>query len=55
MFEDFLYDEKLWIIILIVLVIIFVLGIQLILIAIILWIIFLLWNKYKIKMPPFDK
>ncbi len=55
MLEDFLYDEKAWVIILIVLAIIFALGIQLILIAIVFWIILLLWNKYKIKMPPFDK
>ena len=55
MLDDIMYDEKFWIIILIVLVFIFILGIQLVLIAIIFWIIFLLWNKYKIKIPPFDK
>ncbi len=55
MFEDILYDDKFWIIILIVLVFIFILGIRFVLIAIILWIIFLWWNKYKNKIPPLDK
>jgi hypothetical protein len=54
MLEDFLYDDKFWVIILIVLVFIFILGIHFVLIAIILWIVFLWWNKYKIKIPPFD-
>ena len=53
--EDFLYDEKFWLIILIVLVIIFFIGIQFAIILVILWLIFLWWNKYKTKVSPFDK
>jgi hypothetical protein len=53
--EDFLYDEKFWIMLLIVLLVIFLLGIQFAIIVVIIWLIFLWWNKYKIKIPPSDK
>jgi hypothetical protein len=55
MVEDFLYDEKFWITILIVLVIIsFTMPIAII--AVVVWIILILWNKYKLGLiPPLKK
>lgn len=55
MLEDYLYDEKFWIVILIALFVIFILGILFAIIVIMLWLVFLWWNKYMIKPPPFDK
>lgn len=55
MIEDFLQDEKVWIMILIILFIVFVFGIIYAMIAVIAWLIFLWWNKYKIRIPPPDE
>ena len=55
MINEIMYDDRFWITILIVLVFIFIIGIQLAIIAIVLWIIFLWWNKNKHRIPPLDK
>jgi hypothetical protein len=52
MIEDLLYDEKFWIMMLVVLFIIFVLGILPAMLAVVAWLIFLWWNKYKSRLPP---
>lgn len=54
MVDDLLYDEKMWILILIVLIIISI-GIRFAIIAVIAWLIFLWWNRFKFRIPPSDK
>lgn len=55
MLEDLLYDEKFWIMILVVLFLIFIFNIVYAMIAVIAWLIFLWWSKYKIRIPPPDE
>lgn len=54
MLEDFIHDEKFWIMILVILFLIFILGIMYAMIAVMAWLIFLWWSKYRIKIPPQD-
>ncbi len=55
MLEELLYDEKFWIMILVVLFVVFIFGILFAMIAVILWLAFLWWNKYRIRIRPSDK